>query len=148
MNKRLITSIIVAASCSYLLWQYCTPVEIVAVHDGNTILVKNFPYLESRKIAWWEANKHMIQEKHGIPKYITYKGYKSYNVYIHDFGNGYRTEPEGDSLMFYTEDVLCFNDMPTKARCIDKLPLMSISDNKNTGVEYHFNPSFFWTRLG
>lgn len=57
MNKRLIAGVIAVAGCGYLLWQYFTPVEIVAVHDGNTILVRHFPYLKTRQIAWWEANK-------------------------------------------------------------------------------------------
>ncbi|WP_235859146.1 DUF943 family protein [[Pantoea] beijingensis] len=33
MNKQL-TGIVAAAACGYMLWQYLTPVEIVAVHDG------------------------------------------------------------------------------------------------------------------
>ncbi|MDY0922565.1 MULTISPECIES: DUF943 family protein [unclassified Leclercia] len=52
MNKRLIADVIAVAGCGYLLWQYFTPVEIVTVHDGNTILVRHFPYLKSRQIAW------------------------------------------------------------------------------------------------
>ncbi|WP_420866012.1 DUF943 family protein [Kosakonia radicincitans] len=54
------------AACGYLLWLYLTPVEIVAVHR-NIILVRHFPYLKSRQIAWWEANKAMIKAKYGIP---------------------------------------------------------------------------------
>ncbi|WP_345828846.1 DUF943 family protein [Erwinia sp. HDF1-3R] len=148
MNKRLIAGVIAAAACGFLLWQYLTPVEIVAVHDGNTILVRHFPYLKSRQIAWWEANKDMILAKYGVPKYKIYEGYKFFDVYIQDFGNGYRSEPEGDSLMFYTEEVLCFDDIAVKERCIDKSPLMSVSDSKNTGLKYHFYSGFFWKKFG
>lgn len=148
MNKRLIAGVVAVAACGYMLWQYLTPVEIVAVHDGNTILVRHFPYLKSRQIAWWEANKGMIKTKYGVPKYKVYEGYKFYDVYIQDFGSGYRTEPSGDSLMFYTEEVLCFDDMTVEARCIDKAPLMSISDSKNTGLRYDSYSNFFWSRYG
>ncbi|MCY1701027.1 DUF943 family protein [Lelliottia sp. SL45] len=148
MNKLLIASVVAAVAGCYLLWQSLTPVEIVAVHDGNTILVRHFPYLKSRQIAWWEANKDMIELKYGVPKYKVYEGYKFYDVYIHDFGNGYRTEPEGDTLMFYTEEVLCFDDMTVKARCIDKSPLMSVSDSKNLGLKYYFYSGFFGSRIG
>lgn len=131
MNKRLIAGVIAAASCGYLLWQYFTPVEVVAVHDGNTILVRHFPYLKSRQIAWWEANKDMIQAKYGIPE-----GYDSYYyIYLVDFGNGYRTEPN-ESLLFWTDEVFCFNDIKTDARCIDRKPLFTVRWSKNNGLEY------------
>lgn len=148
MNKRLISGFIAAAAGGYLLWQFLTPVEIVAVHDGNTVLVKHFPYLKSRQIAWWQANKSMIQEKYGVPKGTVYKGYKFYDVYIQDFGDGYRTEPDGDTLMFYTQDVLCFDDMSVAAKCIDRAPLMTISDSQNTGLKYTFPSSLFWSKVG
>ncbi|WP_024562396.1 DUF943 family protein [Siccibacter turicensis] len=131
MNKRLIAGVIAAASCGYLLWQYFTPVEVVAVHDGNTILVRHFPYLKSRQIAWWEENKDMIQAKYGIPE-----GYDSYYyIYLMDFGNGYRTEPN-ESLLFWTDEVFCFNDIKTDARCIDRKPLFTVRWSKNNGLEY------------
>lgn len=133
MYKRLIISIVVAVACGYALWQYLMPVEIVAVHEGNTILVRHFPYLKSRQIAWWEANKDMIKAKYGIP-HKDHNGY--YSVYIQGFGNGYRTEPQGDSLLFSSEDVLCFDDMATAARCIDKKPLLSIGSAPNAKLYY------------
>lgn len=71
MNKILLISAILLSACSYIIYQWITPVEIVAVHDGKTVLVRHFPYLKSRQIAWWEENKNMIQEKYGIPKKIT-----------------------------------------------------------------------------
>lgn len=131
MNKRLIAGIVAAAVGGYLLWQYLTPVEIVVVHDGNTILVRHFPYLKSRQIAWWEANKDMIQAKYGIPK--KYNSY--YYISVMDFGNGYRNEPN-ESLLWFTDEVYCFNDMSTEARCIDRKPLFDVRWSKNYGLEY------------
>ncbi len=101
MNKRLIAGVVAAAVGGYLLWQYLSPVEIVAVHDGNTILVRHFPYLKSRQIARWEANKAVIQAKYGIP----HEGKDGfYHVWIVDFGDGYRTEPD-ENLLFSTDEV-------------------------------------------
>lgn len=131
MNKRLIAGVIAVAAVGFLLWQYLRPVEIVAVHDKNTLLVKNFPYLKSRQVTWWEANKDMIKEKYGIPK--KYNNY--YLISIVDFGNGYRTEPN-ESLLFSTDEVFCFHDMPTEVRCIDRKPLLDVRWSKNTGLEY------------
>ncbi|QLO06690.1 DUF943 family protein (plasmid) [Citrobacter freundii] len=129
MNKRLIAGMVAAAVCGYVLWQYLTPVEIVAVHNGDTLLVRNFPYLKSRQIAWWEANKDMIQAKYGIPN-------KSeddyYSVVIMDFGEGYRIDRGTDE----DSDLLCFDEMSVDARCIEKNSLLWIRFSQNTGLFY------------
>ncbi|ANI83978.1 DUF943 family protein [Kosakonia oryzae] len=129
MNKQRMAKVIAAAACGYLLWQYLTPVEIVAVHDGDTILVRHFPYLKSRQIAWWEANKAMIKAKYGIP-HKSKDGY--YSVHIMDFGDGYRIDRGTDE----DSDLLCFNDMPVAARCIEKKPLRWIGWSQNSGQFY------------
>ena len=132
MNKQLIAGVLAAAVCSSLLWQCFTPVEIVAVHDGYKILVRHFPYFKSRQIAWWEANKDMIQKKYGISdKDEDYY----YYISVMDYGKGYRTEPN-ESLLFSTDEVYCFNDMSTEFRCIDRKPLFDVSWSQNTGLEY------------
>lgn len=129
MNKRLIAGVVATAACGYMLWQYLTPVEIVAVHDGNTILVRHFPYLKSRQIAWWEDNKDMIKVKYGIP-HKDEDG--SYQVFIMGFGDGYRIDRRTDE----DSDLLCFDDMTVPARCIEKKPLRWIGWSQNTGQYY------------
>nr|WP_314424045.1 DUF943 family protein [uncultured Erwinia sp.] len=128
MNKRLIAGVIAAAASGCLLWQYLTPVEIVAVHR-NVMLVRHFPYLKSRQIAWWEANKDMIQAKYGIPG-------KSeadyYSVVIMDFGKGYRIDRGTDE----DSDLLCFDEMSEEARCIEKHPRLWIRFSQSTGLFY------------
>ena len=129
VNKRLIAGVIAATAGGYLLWQYLTPVEVVAVHDGNTILVRHFPYLKSRQVAWWEANKAIIQAKFGIP-HKDADGY--YSVYIQDFGDGHRVDRGTDE----DSDLLCFDDMSEPARCIEKKPLMSVGSAPNAALYY------------
>jgi hypothetical protein len=125
----MIAGVIAAVAGGYLLWQYLTPVEIVAVHDGNTILVRHFPHLKSRQIAWWEVNKDTIQDKFGIP-HKDADGY--YSVYIQDFGDGYRVDRDTDE----DSDLLCFDDIFVPARCIEKKPLMSIGSAPNAALYY------------
>lgn len=129
MNKRLLAGAIAVIACGYVLWQVLTPVEIVAVHEGDMILVRNFPYLKSRQIAWWEANKDIIQAKYGIPN-------KSegdyYSVTIMDFGDGYRIDRGTDE----DSDLICFDEMPVDARCIEKHPRLWIMSSQNTGLFY------------
>ena len=140
MNKRQIGGAIVVAVCGYVLWQFLTPVEISAVHGenvcskmydchGDILLVKHFPYLKGRQIAWWEANKTMIQGKYGIP-HKNDDGY--YNVTIMDFGDGYRIDHGTDQ----DSDLLCFYEMSVDARCIEKKPLMSVGSAPNAALYY------------
>ncbi|MCU6329696.1 DUF943 family protein [Enterobacter quasiroggenkampii] len=129
MNKRLTAGVVAVAVCGYLLWQFFTPVEIVAVHDGNTILVRHFPYLKGRQIAWWETNKDQIQAKYGIPS----RGEDDYySVVIMDFGEGYRIDGGTDE----DSDLLCFDDMSVNERCIEKKPRLWIRFSENTGLFY------------
>lgn len=129
MNKRMIAVVIAAVFCGYSLWQYLTPVEIVAVHNSNTLLVKHFPYLKSQQIAWWQANKDMIQVKYGIP-HRRADGY--YSVFILGFDGRYRVDRGTDE----DTDLLCFDDMIAEAKCIEKIPLMWVGWSKNTGQFY------------
>lgn len=129
MTKRLIGCVIAIAGCSYLIWLFLRPVEIVAVHKGDIILVRHFPYLKSRQIAWWESNKDMIKAKYGIP-HKSEDGY--YSVNIMDFGEGYRVDRGTDE----DSDLLCFDDMTVPARCIEKIPLRWIGWSQNSGLFY------------
>ena len=129
MNKCLLSGIVTTMVGGYLLWQLLMPVEIVAVHSGDTILVKHFPYLKSRQIAWWEANKYMLQTKYGIPHKYRDGGY---DIFIMDFGSGYHLDKEADE----NADLLCFDDMSTSARCIEKHRMLWIGWSRNTGQFY------------
>nr|WP_250317852.1 DUF943 family protein [Rosenbergiella nectarea] len=136
----MIAGVVAAAVGGYLLWQYLIPVEIVAIHrknecskmydcHGDLLLVKNFPYLKSRQIAWWEANKAMIKEKYGIP-HKDDDGY--YSVTIMDFGKGYRIDHGTDQ----DSNLLCFYEMSGEAQCIEKHPRLWIRFSQNTGLFY------------
>lgn len=129
MNKRIIAGVVAAAACGYVLWQFLTPVEIVATHSGDTLLVRHFPLLKSRQIAWWQANKDMIQAKYGIPHKLS-DGY--YGVFILNFGEGYRIDRGTDE----DSDLLCFDDMKVDANCIEKEPLMMVGWSVNSGQFY------------
>ena len=127
--KKSLTVMILLIIFSYLLWQVIRPVEIVAAHDGDTLLVKHFPFSKIRQINWWEKNKSMIKEKYDVPR-INRFGY--YSVFIHEFGNGYREDQGFDQ----DTNLLCFDEMKTKVNCIDKKPLLNIGSSPNTKIYY------------
>lgn len=128
MIKR-ITLLLAFAVSIGTIWWFSRPVEIVAVHQHNILLVKHFPYLKSQKIAWWEANKDMLKEKYGLPV-TDEEGF--YTVYILDYGDGYRVNRGTDE----DADLICFDDMKSKANCIEKEPLFRISHSRNIPLSY------------
>ncbi|EIC83742.1 hypothetical protein SPM24T3_15076 [Serratia sp. M24T3] len=62
MNKIKFFVVIVMISFSCVIWKLTRPVEIIAVHDGNTLLVKNFPLFKYQQISWWEENKKIFMK--------------------------------------------------------------------------------------
>lgn len=129
MNKIVIIATVIMTTLSYLLWLDYTPVEIIAVHDNDTILVKNLPYLKSQKITWWEENKAMIQVNYGIP---FRESDSSYSVFIIDFGKGYQIDKGTDE----DANLLCFEDMQTDACCVEKKSILTVNWSSNTGLFY------------
>lgn len=128
MIKR-ITLLLAFAVSIGTIWWFSRPVEIVAAHQHNILLVKHFPYFKSQKIAWWKANKDMLKEKYGLPV-TDEEGF--YTVYILDYGDGYRVNRGTDE----DADLLCFDDMKSKANCIEKEPLFRISHSRNIPLSY------------
>ena len=131
MIKWILTGLIGIVAGGYLLWSYLTPVEIVAVHDNNTLLVRHFPTRQNSQIAWWEANVDSLQQKYGIPRKDE-DGY--FSVSIQDFGHGYQAENNREE----DGELLCFDDMDVPARCIIKAPLMRVGWSQNRGLTYKF----------
>lgn len=85
-------------------WYMSRHVRIVVVHNGNAIIVDNFPLLKSRQIAWWEKNKKIIKDKYDI-SLADKEG--CYAIYIQGCGNG----SHRDSQLDQDYDLLCFKDI-------------------------------------
>lgn len=110
----------------YTLWLSLRPVEIIAVHgegEFNDILVKKFPYTDQGKIKWWLKNRTILKEKYKIPNPAS-DGFFSMTFWL--FGDGYKEEGKYDRL--------CFDDIKTKEKCIEKDAVFSVSNSKNRGT--------------
>ena len=114
---------------SYLIWSSMRPVEIIAIHNRgshfNSVIVKNFPFTDRGKIAWWLKNKEILKGKYNIPNpgpdgtfYLTF--------WL--FGDGYKEEGKYDRL--------CFEDMKTKKNCIEKDIVFSVDNSRNMGTMF------------
>lgn len=136
----IIASAVTFLGIGYIIWQFLIPVEIVAVYaenechkgydcHGDIILVKHFPNIKKLQIKWWKDNEKIIKEKYNIP-HIRDDGY--YSVSIQGFGDGFRIDRGTDE----DSDLLCFYEMQTETRCIEKDPLMAVGWSKNTGFFY------------
>ncbi|WP_165699625.1 DUF943 family protein [Chimaeribacter californicus] len=103
------------------VWYLSQPVEIIAIHDGSVLLVKNFPMTDKGKIAWWENNKNRLKNNYDFP--APYSINRSFYISIFDFGHGYKAMPDTDQ----GSDLLCFNDIKAAERCIEKKWIMDIT---------------------
>lgn len=116
-----------------IIWFLFRPVEIVAVHNKDNfsdILVKTFPFTDKEKIEWWLANRAMLKERYNIPKPDKH-GVFFVTFWI--FGEGYKEDK--------IDERLCFNDMKTKRRCIEKDAVFTVSRNR-------YSQTFFSTANG
>ena len=114
----------------YLIWRMTRSVEIIAVHDGDTLLVKNFPLFKYQQISWWKNNEENIYEKYKIP---SPDEYGQYMVFVLNFGEGYRIDRWVDE----DSNLLCFEDMKVAANCIEKEPLLMIDRTYNSKIYYY-----------
>ena len=118
--------LIICIIAGYTLFLSLRPVEIIAVHregEFNDILVKNFPYTDQGKIKWWLENESILKEKYKIPNPAK-DGFFSMTFWL--FGDGYKKAEKYDRL--------CFYDIKTKEKCIEKDPVFSVSNSKNRGT--------------
>ena len=113
----------------YLYWLSMRHVEIVAAHHRSSsfsdILVRNFPFTDRGRIAWWLKNKEMLKEKYNVPN-PNPDGSFYLNVWL--FGDGYKEVGKYDRL--------CFEDMKTKKNCIEKDIVFTVSYSKNMGTMF------------
>lgn len=93
-------------------WWSLRSVEIVAVHHKNefsAVLVHHFPITDKGKIDWWIKNKDRLKNEYKIPNPAS-DGF--FSITFWDFGDGYEEAGKYDRR--------CFDDMPTKKKCIEK----------------------------
>ena len=122
VRGRLVLLLTTCFSIAYVSWLFFRPVEIVAVHqydDFSFVLVKNFPLTDKGKFDWWMSNKDMLKKHYGVPQ-STSSGF--FVITFWDFSDSYKEAGKYDRL--------CFNDMPTNKKCIDKNKLFTVENNK------------------
>lgn len=111
-----------------LLWLWCRPVKIIAVHQkisSSIILVKQYPLTDKGKIEWWLKHKDVLKAKYNVPV-IDENG--NYKVILWDFGDGYKEEGKYDRL--------CFDDMDSPKSCVDKNALMIVNHYKDDITDF------------
>ena len=114
-----------------MLYLTLRPVKIIAVHQdkySGSILVDHLPPLAMQRIKWWQKNKDMLAKKYALP--VKWDE-KNYNIYVWEFGDGYKELGKYDRL--------CFDDMPPPKNCIEKERLMYIFLNRHGEVNYWLN---------
>lgn len=133
VNNRLIYSVILSILilAGFFTWFTQRPVKIIAVHENghySSVLVEQFPVTDKGKIDWWVKNKNILQKIYGIPKPSDW-GY--FNIMFWDFGDGYKKQDKSERL--------CFEDMRTEKRCIDKNKIFSVERDRHGNTLFTVN---------
>jgi hypothetical protein len=147
MKKK--TVIITCAALSVLIPSYFLffrKAEIIFVQhiDGVTdIVVKKFPITQRGRVSWWEDNQDMLKDKYGIPERDK-NGV--YYIAISDVSDGFKKASEANFSAWYSlsrSDLLCFDEIKSENRCIEKNVLMEIMSTKVGEINYMFDGEFF-----
>ncbi|VTQ56560.1 Enterobacterial putative membrane protein (DUF943) [Campylobacter jejuni] len=135
-----IVTVLCIAISGYLLLFRKT--EIIFVHHvkGDTdIVVRNFPLTQVGKIIWWENNKDNPLIKNEISDVDEYG---NYFVGIEDIGVGFITVSEARFSSWYSfakNDLICFDEIKSERRCIEKNNLMMIHNSRDNKTVYYIN---------
>ena len=125
--KILVIVIIAIISSVFFACFVKRPVKIVAVHHRSSgfsdVLVTHFPITDRGKIHWWLKNKDILKNQYGTPKN---EYADNFNINFWLFGDGYMKEDKYERL--------CFDDMKTEQKCIDKNKVFSVSKSFNGSV--------------
>ncbi|ELQ6022792.1 DUF943 family protein [Cronobacter turicensis] len=122
IKKRVLLLVIILAAVVIIRFMTDRSVNIIAVHQNPytaAVIVERLPWRDRDKIAWWRDNEKRLI-KHYSLKIDNPRGALDYFVYA--FGEGY--QPEGDA------DRLCFEEIKSPSRCIDKNLLMVVTQNR------------------
>ena len=136
-SKKMICTTIssLALATIYLAWLEWRPVLIIANHQYRSysdILVMNMPLTDSAKIKWWQKHKLELKRLYNIPQPEP-DGWYAINFWL--FHDGYK---EDDGY-----DRLCFDDIKTKAHCIDKDRVFSVQWSQNQGTELTVHDGYY-----
>lgn len=114
--------------------------EVILVHQGDEftdIVVNKFPLTQRGRVKWWEDNQLYFKEKYGIPKADEFG---HYHIFIFDIGDGFKKNSEADSIWFSfsTTDLICFDEIKSEDRCIEKNILMRVTSKRVGEINYIF----------
>ena len=116
------------------------PTEIISVHDNHHVLVKSFPIFDKTKIEWWKNNKNVLEEKYNFPRKYS-DG--SFSIMFWDYGEGYKALPETDQ----NADLACFDDMKSKAHCIEKKVVLTVTCFDGGKMSFDMNNGHTYLQL-
>ncbi|PLR32559.1 hypothetical protein CYR55_18405 [Chimaeribacter californicus] len=116
------------------------PTEIISAHDNHHVLVKSFPMFDKTKIEWWKNNKNILKEKYNLPKKYS-DG--SFSIMFLDYGEGYKVLPKNDQK----SDLACFDDMKSKANCVEKKVVLTVSCFDGGKTIFHMSNGHTYLQL-
>ncbi|EML3440369.1 DUF943 family protein [Proteus mirabilis] len=106
----------------FVVYEFFIPVKVMGVHKDTyttSILVEDFPITDYGKIIWWKNNQDVLDKKYDL-----FKNKNSlFLISIWNYGDGYLEEGKYDRL--------CFTEIKSNKKCIEKDKVMSIMYSLN-----------------
>lgn len=130
----------------YRLVLLMKPVNVVYVrsqHNTSDIVVDNFPFTESGRLAWWKENKRMLEEKFAIPAID--KTEEALSVTFWNYGEGFKqyTDDSGYFLNPFYKELYCFDDIADTKKCIDKDVAMIVSRTSTGKILFTLETGYY-----
>ncbi|WP_426447318.1 DUF943 family protein [Siccibacter colletis] len=130
----------------YRLVLLMKPVNVAYVrsqHNASDIVVDNFPFTESGRLAWWKENKRMLEEKFAIPAID--KTEEAWSVTFWNYGEGFKQYKDdgGHFLNPFYKELYCFDDIADAKKCIDKDVAMIVSRSSTGKIFFTFEAGYY-----
>ncbi|MFD3240101.1 DUF943 family protein [Rahnella perminowiae] len=119
--------------------------EVIFVHNEkqvSVIVVKKFPLTQRGKLSWWKDNQKFLKDKYGIP---ARDKNGVYYIAILDVNDGFKKFSEADYTSWHSfsrDDLICFDEIKSESRCIEKNVLMEITAGTNGKIGYIFDGEY------
>ncbi|UYU30249.1 DUF943 family protein [Siccibacter colletis] len=126
-KKRILCVVGYAATAVLVCWNLARQPRIIDIHrDGNIVAViaEQLHYFDRTKINWWKENEHRIHARLNLSEADASR----LSFYVISFNEGYEQPDDSDQL--------CFDDMTSPARCLQKNYLLVVKHSSREPVEY------------
>jgi len=132
----------IAISAVFLFFREPEIIFVQSREGVTDIVVKKFPLTQRGKLSWWKDNQKFLKDKYGIP---ARDKNGVYYIAILDVNDGFKKVSEADYTSWHSfsrDDLICFDEIKSESRCIEKNVLMEITAGTGGKIGYIFEGEY------